>query len=234
MGFDDEAQTPGVSREAARAGRALRGSRRYNRCKMVLPDDRDLVGRRVLDLECRGGLGAFQIADRVGRTGRVIGVDSRAEHIERAVARAPEQHWAGERWGDYLRFVQASPDDLRAAGIEDDSVDVVIINSVLNVLPDRAAALREMVRVLVSRGYLYLDAVLAVDPVPAEVARRPGLAGNPFAAAPTRAQLADELRLAGFTRSTFSNERLLSPEREDVAPELTGLLFASAIVQAWA
>lgn len=229
----DETVTGDTSREAARAGRALRGSRRYNRCAMVLPDDRDLAGRRVLDLECRGGLGAFQIADRVGEAGRVIGVDSRAENVERAVARAPEQHWAGERWASYLRFAQAAPDDLGAAGIEDASIDVVVINSVLNVLPNRLAALREMARVLAPGGYLYLDAALAVDPVPADVARCPGLAGNPFAAAPTRKQLADELRAAGFARSTCTNERPLAPEREDAAPALADLLFVSAIVQAW-
>lgn len=223
----------GTSREAARAGRAQRGSRRPNRCAMVLPPAGELTGKRVLDLECRGGLGAFKIADLVGERGFVIGLDSDEAQIARAVARAPEQHWAGSAWRDRLHFAVARPDDLRGAGIEDASVDVVIINSVLNVQPDPTAALREIVRVLASGGYLYLDAVLAADPLPADIVARFHGSPNVFGVAPTEDWLVDALHTAGFTRVRCEQRCPLRPERDDADPALTPCAFTSAVVQAW-
>ncbi len=225
--------TEGTSREAARAGRAQRGSRHYNRCAMVLPPAAELEGKCVLDLECRGGLGAFKLAELVGKRGFVIGLDSSPAHIEKAIAHAPEQHWAGARWRDHLHLAVARPDNLRVAGVEGGSVDVAIINSVLNVVPDRAAALREIACVLAPGGYLYLDALLAVEELPTELAARLALAGNAFGAAPTRATLEEALRVAGFSRVACSDVAPIRPEREDADPALAPYAFASAVVQAW-
>lgn len=223
-----------ASREAAREARSRRGGRRFNRCAMVLPPASELVGRRVLDLECRGGLGAFKIAELTGEQGFVTGLDRSTAHIEKAAARAPEQHWAGPAWRDHLRFAVASPENLRAAGIEDASIDIAIINSVLNVQPDPLAVLREVARVLAPGGYLYLDAVLAVEPLPAAVAARFRGSANAFGGAPTGSQLISALRTAGFTRETFTSRRPLRPERDDEDPVLAPYAFESAVVQAWA
>ncbi len=234
-----------------------RAARHYTRCVMVLPDD--LAGKRVLDLECRKGLGAFKIADRVGREGFVIGTDSSAERIAAAVGRAPQQHWAGEDWRCHMRLVQADPSDLRSAGIEGASVDVVVINSVLNLMPDQLAVLREIARVLAPGGYLYHDAVLALQPVPVAVARacseaddRAGehigdhagehigehLGGHPsgrnvFAVAPTRGEFEALLREAGFARWESLNKLPLEPQRDDANEALAGLAFESAVVRAF-
>lgn len=224
-----------TSREAARAARSKRGSRRQNRCVMVLPPAAELAGKRVLDLECRGGLGAFKIAELTGEAGSVVGLDRSASHIEKAIARAPEQHWAGDNWSRYLRLAVASPDDLRAAGIRDASIDIVIVNSVLNVLPSRLAALREMVRVLAPGGYLYLDAVLAggVPAISPELATRCAREGNVFGAAPTREALGADLRAAGFKRFTCSSALPVRPERDDADLALRPYSFEAALVQAW-
>lgn len=226
-----------------------RAAHYYTRCAMVLPDD--LAGKRVLDLECRKGLGAFKIADRVGREGFVIGTDSSAERIAVAAEHAAQHHWAGEGWRRHMRLVQADPSDLRAADIEDASVDVVIVNSVLNLMPDRLATLREIVRVLAPDGYLYHDAALALRPVQAEVAcacREAGdrvdehvgehLGGRPggrnvFAVAPTRGELEALLCEAGFARWEFLGERPLEPQRDDANDALASLAFRGAVVRAF-
>lgn len=211
-----------------------RGSRRVSRCAMELPDD--LVGRRVLDLECRGGLGAFKIADRVGPSGWVMGVDSSPENVARAIERAPRYHWAGDGWANYLRFARVGldglADGLRTAGLGDASFDVVIVNSALNLAPDLGTTLRDICRALVPDGLLYLDAVFAVEPMPPSLARLSASEGNVFGCAPTPDEFGALLTSAGFSRWDRRGEQSVHPEREDDIPELRGYAFRAAVVRA--
>ena len=218
--------------ESSAEAKWRRNARRHTRCVMVLPDD--LAGKRVLDIECRKGLGAFKIADRVGEGGFVVGTDSSAEKIEVAKELAPQQHWAGDAWQQHMRLVQADPTDLLAAGIGDASIDVVVVNSVLNFVPDRLGAFSEIARVLAPGGYLYHDAVLALQPLPPlSQAGHDALATNVFATAPTKEELVRVLQEAGFSNWEFLNEQPLEPQREDAIESLSGLTFESAVVRAF-
>ena len=219
--------------ESSAEAKWRRGARRHTRCVMVLPDD--LAGKRVLDIECRKGLGAFKIADRVGEGGFVVGTDSSTEKIEVAEELAPQQHWAGDAWQQHMRLVQADPTDLLAAGIDDASIDVVVVNSVLNFAPNRLKAFSEIARVLAPGGYLYHDAVLALQPLPPlSQAGHDAPAANAFATAPTKEELVRILQEAGFSSWEFLNEQLLEPQREDAIESLSGLTFESAVVRAFA
>ena len=222
-----------VEAESSAEAKWRRNARRHTRCVMVLPDD--LAGKRVLDIECRKGLGAFKIADRVGEGGFVVGTDSSTEKIEVAEELAPQQHWAGDAWQQHMRLVQADPTDLLAAGIDDASIDVVVVNSVLNFAPNRLKAFSEIARVLAPGGYLYHDAVLALQPLPPlSQAGHDALAANVFATAPTKEELVRILQEAGFSSWEFLNEQLLEPQREDAIEALSGLTFESAVVRAFA
>lgn len=218
--------------ESSAEAKWRRSARRHTRCVMVLPDD--LSGKRVLDIECRKGLGAFKIADRVGEGGFVFGTDSSAEKIAVAKELASQQHWAGDAWQQHMRLVQADPTDLLAAGIEDASIDVVVVNSVLNFAPNRLKAFSEIARVLAPGGYLYHDAVLALQPLPPFDQTGSAVpAANAFATAPTKEELVDILQEAGFSSWEFLNEQLLEPQREDAIELLSGLTFESAVVRAF-
>ena len=222
-----------VDAESSAEAKWWRNARRHTRCVMVLPDD--LAGKRVLDIECRKGLGAFKIADRVGEGGFVVGTDSSTEKIEVAEELAPQQHWAGDAWQQHMRLVQADPTDLLAAGIDDASIDVVVVNSVLNFVPNRLKAFSEIARVLAPGGYLYHDAVLALQPLPPlSQAGHDAPAANAFATAPTKEELVRILQEAGFSSWEFLNEQLLEPQREDAIEALSGLTFESAVVRAFA
>lgn len=225
----------GVSadRAEARTHRSQRGAQRFTRCVMVLPDDAELAGKHVLDLACRKGLGAFKIADRTGAAGHVVGIDPDPANIARAAERAADHHWAGDDWRRHLDLLCADLDDLGSVGIEDGSFDIVVVNSVLNVVPRRDAVLREIARVLVPGGYLYHDAVLARRTVPAAVRDRLAGTGNVFAAAPTKDELGAELATAGFSSWKIDREEALDPERDDADELLGDLAFESAVVQAF-
>ncbi len=216
--------------ESAKDAKARRALHRQSRCVMLLPDD--LEGKRVLDIGCRNGLGAFKIADRVGPKGFVVGTDPSEERLERARAQAASQHWAGEGWGDHLRFVRADGCVLSEAGLEAGSFDVVVVNSVLNLEPDLEAALAQITRVLVPGGLLYHDAVLAEKPLDPEVADDCRALGNVFGCAPTREGLGRALEAAGFCAVEFEGLTSLEPPEGDRRDDLTAERFLSAVVQA--
>ena len=120
------------------------------RCEMFLPED--LRGMRVLDLGCRNGKGACKLADRVGPDGFVLGIDPSAACVARAEATAAAARAEGAAWAGRLAFARGCFEGLRAAGVEDASFDVVIVNSVLNLAWDLKEALRETARAIAPGG----------------------------------------------------------------------------------
>lgn len=110
------------------------------------------AGDRVVDCGSGAGVDSLVAAGQVGPTGRVIGVDMTPEML--ATARR-----AAAAMG--LRNVDFREGLLEALPVEDGWADVIISNGVLNLVPDKAAALREMARVLRPGGRLQIaDIVL--------------------------------------------------------------------------
>ncbi|MEW6321312.1 MAG: methyltransferase domain-containing protein [Acidobacteriota bacterium] len=113
------------------------------------------AGATVADLGCGAGTDLLLAARQVGPSGRAIGVDMTEAMAARARAGA-------EAMG--LANVDVRLGDLTALPISDRSVDVVMSNGVLNLVPDKARAVEEMFRVLVPGGRLQLaDIVLGAD-----------------------------------------------------------------------
>lgn len=132
------------------------------RCAMSIPAD--IEGKRVLDVCCRKGKGAFALADAVGPSGFVVGVDPDTDNVAAACAAAPKNHWAGSSWEHHLRFSPAIPESLSQACIEDASFDQVYINSVVNLAWSLPVALAEFARVLAPGGRLWVaQGVFAED-----------------------------------------------------------------------
>ncbi len=102
-------------------------------------------GETVLDLGSGAGFDCFLAARRVGPTGRVIGVDMTDAMLEKARSNA-------EKSG--LANVEFRKGEIEALPVDDNSVDVVISNCVLNLVPDKDRAFRETHRVLKPGGRL--------------------------------------------------------------------------------
>ena len=97
-------------------------------------------GERVLDVGCGTGLLAEHIADLVGRSGSVLGIDPLPLRIELAQAKARAN----------LAFKVGDAYDL--AFLPTAGFDVVCLNAVFHWLPEKSGPLREFVRVLTPGG----------------------------------------------------------------------------------
>ena len=117
-------------------------------------------GERVLDVACGTGVVARAAAERVGRTGRVAGIDINAAML--GVARALPAG-AGARIG----WVQGSVLSLPCA---EASHDVVVCQLGLQFVPDRPAALAQMRRVLRPGGRLGVNVFGPIEHNPATFA----------------------------------------------------------------
>jgi len=119
-------------------------------------------GERVVDVGSGAGFDSLIAARMIGPNGWVIGVDMTPAMLEKARRSAFEGGFTN------VEFRQGLAESLP---VLDGWADVVISNGVLNLMPDKDAALREMARVLKPGGRLQMSDIRVQKPVP-ESAKR--------------------------------------------------------------
>jgi ubiquinone/menaquinone biosynthesis C-methylase UbiE len=142
-----------------------------------------LEGCTVLDLGCGSGRDVYLASRLVGEDGRVIGVDMTEEQLEVAKRCLEPQM---QRYGysiPNVEFRRGFMEDLEGAGIEDESVDVVISDCVINLSPEKERVFAEVFRVLKPGGELYFSDVFADRRLPAYLMTDPVLHGECLAGA---------------------------------------------------
>jgi arsenite methyltransferase len=121
------------------------------------------TGETVLDLGCGAGTDLLVAAQMVGPEGRVIGVDMTAKMLERACESAREMGLAHAELHESL--IESLP-------LDDASVDVVISNGVIDLVPDKEAVFAEIDRVLRPGGRVQLADVIVHTEVSEDARKR--------------------------------------------------------------
>ncbi len=146
-------------------------------------------GEVVVDLGCGGGLDVLLAAQKVGPTGKAIGIDMTPEMIDRARRNAAAVKLSNIEF--YLSTIDKLP-------LADASVDCVISNCVINLAPDKGVVFREVFRVLKGGGRLAVSDIALKRPLPDEMARHVMAYIGCVAGAVLIADYERDLRQAGF------------------------------------
>jgi arsenite methyltransferase len=119
-------------------------------------------GEVVVDLGSGGGLDVFLAAQKVGPTGKAIGIDMTRQMIARANAGAKK---------DGFKNVQFKLGTIDHIPLPDASADVVISNCVINLAPDKPAVFREIARILKPGGRLAVSDIALKKKLPPALAQ---------------------------------------------------------------
>lgn len=157
-------------------------------------------GQTVLDLGSGAGLDAFVARTIVGDTGRVIGVDMTESMITRARENAAKMGYGN------VVFKLGDIEDLPVAS---DSVDVVISNCVLNLVPDKAAAFAEMYRVLKPGAHFCVSDIVVRGDLPQSVRASVELYAGCVAGALKQDEYLALIRDAGFSAVEVAKEKVI-------------------------
>ncbi len=147
------------------------------------------TGEVVLDLGSGAGTDVFLAANKIGPTGRVIGVDMTEEMVDKAkgIARS---------YGYYnVEFRLGEIEELPAEG---ESVDVVISNCVINLSPDKSKVFQEAYRVLKPGGRLIVSDVVSERVLPDGIKNDPDAWAGCIAGALEQQVYLGKIREVGF------------------------------------
>ena len=165
-------------------------------------------GETVLDLGSGGGIDCFLAAQKVGETGKVIGVDMTPQMLDRA--RANKEKIGAQN----VEFRMGEIEHLPAA---DGSVDVIMSNCVINLSPDKSAVFREAFRVLKPGGRFAVTDIVTDGPLPETISENLAAWYGCVAGALDYRDFSTGLEAAGFV------DVQVSPVELDLAEITAGL-----------
>ena len=114
-------------------------------------------GETVVDLGSGSGMDSFVAARKVGKTGRVIGIDMTDEQLAKA------QRLRAAAGFENVTYRKGY---IQMTGLDDAFCDVVVSNGVINLAPDKAEVFREAARLLKAGGRLALADIVTEVQLP--------------------------------------------------------------------
>ncbi len=199
---------------------------KYYGCGLVAPEE--LKGMRILDLGSGSGRDCYMLAQLVGETGYVLGVDMTDEQL--AVANEHVE-WHREKFGyakSNVEFKKGYIEKLDELELADNSFDIVISNCVINLSTDKAAVLREVHRVLKPGGEFYFSDVYADRRVPVELVNDPILYGECLSGALYWNDFENLSKQCGFADPRLLEDRPMAIENAQIEKRIGHIGFFSA------
>ena len=135
-------------------------------CGCGLPIPHDLQNKTILNLSCGTGRDAYLLSQLVGSSGQIIGIETSEDQLSIACNYLDYHMKAFGYIKPNVTFQQGYIEDLKAVGISDDTVDIVIFNCAINISPQKEKIFREIFRVLKPGGELYFSDIFADRRIP--------------------------------------------------------------------
>lgn len=158
-------------------------------------------GETVLDLGSGAGFDCFLAAQKVGTTGKIIGIDMTPEMIAKAIRNALNGNYSNVEF--HLGEIEHLP-------LPDASVDAVISNCVINLSPDKESVFKEVHRVLKSGGRMMISDIVLTQPLPDSVMKSVEAYTGCVAGAMLKDDYLALIRSAGFSDVSIVDETVFS------------------------
>jgi arsenite methyltransferase len=155
-------------------------------------------GERVLDLGSGAGFDCFLAAKKVGKLGKVIGVDMTPEMLDKARANAKK--------GKYTN-VEFRLGEIENLPVADNSVDVIISNCVINLAPNKKRVFEEAFRVLAPNGRLMVSDIVLLKELPESIQKNVEAYAGCISGAVHKDKYLELMRNAGFQEVTVIDEK---------------------------
>jgi ubiquinone/menaquinone biosynthesis C-methylase UbiE len=156
----------------------------------------------MVDLGSGAGREVLQAAVQVGSEGKSIGIDMTPEMVSRARMNAAQANLANAEFR--LGEIEQLP-------LPDSSVDVVISNCVINLVPDKVRAFQEAYRILRSGGRLVVADMVSNGPLPEKVRQDVAAWAGCIAGAMDLKDYLAAIKAAGFRRAEVLEAGLAPP-----------------------
>lgn len=163
------------------------------------------VGDTVLDLGSGAGNDAFVARAIVGETGRVLGLDMTELMVEKARLNAQKLQYSN---------VEFRLGDIEEMPIEDSSIDVVISNCVLNLVPNKEKAFSEMFRVLKPGGHFSVSDIVLTRSLPAGLQKAAEMYAGCVSGAIQRTHYLQIIKDSGFKNIQVKIEKSIGLPKE--------------------
>ena len=160
-------------------------------------------GETVLDLGSGAGFDCFLAANKVGKTGKIIGVDMTPEMVEKARENAQMSNY------ENVEFRLGEIENIPAA---DNSVDVIISNCVINLSSDKKKVFREAFRVLKPGGRLMVSDIVLLKELPDFIRNSIAAYVGCISGAMLKEEYTEAIREAGFSAVEIVDETVFPVE----------------------
>lgn len=190
----------------------------------------------VLDLGAGAGLDVFLAANKVGKTGKVIGVDMTPDMVERSREIARENKYTN---------VEFRLGEIENLPVADNTANVIISNCVINLSPDKPQVFKEAYRALKSGGRLMVSDLVLLTALPDAIKKSASAYVSCVGGAALKDDYLKAIKKAGFKEVKVVEENPLpltmlinSPELQEMvveagvsAKELTGMMHSVVSVR---
>jgi SAM-dependent methyltransferase len=168
-------------------------------------------GETVLDLGSGAGNDAFVVRQLVGEQGRVIGLDMTDAMIEKARQNNARLGYAN------VEFILG---DIEKIPLPANTVDVVVSNCVLNLVPDKAKAFGEVFRVMKPGGRFSISDIVIQGELPARIRSAAEMYAGCVGGAVRKDEYLSIIKTAGFEDVTVPKERRIDIPDETLLKHL--------------
>ena len=157
-------------------------------------------GDTVVDLGSGAGNDCFVARAETGETGKVIGVDFTEAMIDKARENADKLGYNN---------VEFRLGDIEKIPITANAADVVVSNCVMNLVPDKPKAFREVFRILKPGGHFSISDIVLTGDLPERIKNAAEMYAGCVASAIQKEDYLEIIRQAGFTGIRLQKEKAI-------------------------